>query len=93
LYLQASSSPPSHSSYLSFTHGVLEARNGNNSTADDGMSFCVIYYPNITTTYPSEKEEGVCIIIIVCVITHYYSRNLLIVFDVVLHQLGLPATA
>lgn len=56
----ASSSPPSHSSYLSFTHGVLEARNRNNSTdPDDGMSFCVIYYPNITTTYPSEKEEGV----------------------------------
>ena len=36
--------------FLSFTHGVLEAQNGT--------TFCVIYYPNITS-YPSEKEEGV----------------------------------
>jgi hypothetical protein len=57
MVFQASSSTSHSSAFLSFTHGVLEARNG---TAK-GMSFCVIYYPNITTTYPSEKEQGVCI--------------------------------
>ncbi|XP_045030061.1 LOW QUALITY PROTEIN: signal peptide peptidase-like 2B [Daphnia magna] len=38
--------------YLSFSYGVLEAKNGTTEG-----SFCVIYYPNITS-YPSEKAEA-----------------------------------
>lgn len=40
--------------YLSFSYGVLEAKNDTTEG-----SFCVIYYPNITT-YPTEKSESVC---------------------------------
>ncbi|XP_046451496.1 signal peptide peptidase-like 2B [Daphnia pulex] len=41
------------SSLLSFSYGVLEAKNGTTE-----VSFCVIYYPNITS-YPSEKVDAV----------------------------------